>query len=79
MEAPVVVAKGAGFVAERIREIAKEHGVMVVENKLVARSLFKLVDIGKQIPADLYRAVAEILALVYRAKGRGIQGRGGRA
>lgn len=69
MAAPFVVAKGAGFVAERIRELARHHGVAVVENKFVARTLYKLVDIGKAIPADLYRAVAEILAFVYRAKG----------
>jgi flagellar biosynthetic protein FlhB len=69
MAAPFVVAKGAGVVAERIRELARHHGVPVVEHKFVARTLFKLVDIGKEIPADLYRAVAEILALVYRARG----------
>lgn len=69
MAAPFVVAKGAGFVAERIRELARHHGVAVVENKFVARTLYKLVDIGKEIPANLYRAVAEILAFVYRAKG----------
>ncbi len=70
MAAPVVVAKGAGFVAERIREIARRNGVMIVENKLVARTLFKLVEVGKAVPADLYRAVAEILAFVYRARGK---------
>ncbi|MDH5667234.1 MAG: flagellar biosynthesis protein FlhB [Nitrospira sp.] len=69
MAAPFVVAKGAGVVAENIRELARHHGVPVVENKFVARTLFKLVDIGKEIPADLYRAVAEILAFVYRARG----------
>lgn len=69
MSAPVVVAKGAGLIAERIRELARHHGVSVVENKFVARTIFKLVDIGKEIPNDLYRAVAEILAFVYRARG----------
>ncbi len=69
MSAPVVVAKGAGLIAERIRELARHHGVAVVENKFVARTIFKLVDIGKEIPNDLYRAVAEILAFVYRARG----------
>jgi len=69
MTAPIVVAKGAGLIAERIREIARHHGVPVVEQKFVARTLFKLVEIGKEIPADLYRAVAEILAYVYRARG----------
>jgi len=69
MTAPVVVAKGAGVIAERIRELARHHNVPVVENKFVARTVFKLVDIGKEIPHDLYRAVAEILAFVYRARG----------
>ncbi len=69
MGAPVVVAKGAGLVAERIRELARHHGVPVVEHKFVARTLFKLVDLGKEIPNELYRAVAEILAFVYRARG----------
>jgi len=69
MTAPIVVAKGAGLIAERIREIARHHGVPVVEQKFVARTLFKLVEIGKEIPADLYRAVAEILAYVYRSRG----------
>ncbi len=69
MSAPVVVAKGSALIAERIRELARHHGVPVVENKFVARTIFKLVDIGKEIPADLYRAVAEILAFVYRARG----------
>ncbi|MEO5864891.1 MAG: EscU/YscU/HrcU family type III secretion system export apparatus switch protein [Nitrospiraceae bacterium] len=67
--APIVVAKGAGYLAERIRESARQHGVAVVENKFVARTLYQLVDIGKEIPADLYLAVAEILALVYRTRG----------
>jgi flagellar biosynthetic protein FlhB len=69
MSAPIVVAKGAGHLAERIRAVARQHGVVVVENKFVARTLYKLVDIGKEIPADLYRAVAEILAFVFRARG----------
>lgn len=69
MGAPVVVAKGAGLIAERIRELARHHGVPVVEHKFVARTLFRLVDIGKEIPNELYRAVAEILAFVYRARG----------
>jgi flagellar biosynthetic protein FlhB len=69
MSAPTVVAKGAGHLAERIRAVARQHGVAVVENKFVARTLYKLVDVGKEIPADLYRAVAEILAFVFRARG----------
>ena len=70
MGAPVVVAKGAGFVAEKIREIGRQHGVMIVENKLVARTLYKLVEVGREVPEDLYRAVAEILAFVYRVRGK---------
>ena len=70
MAAPIVVAKGAGFIAEQIKKVAAAHGVKVVENKFVARTLFKMVDIGGAVPSDLYRAVAEILALVYRARGK---------
>ncbi|HPV81815.1 MAG TPA: flagellar biosynthesis protein FlhB [Nitrospira sp.] len=70
MGAPIVVAKGAGFVAEKIREIGRQHGVMIVENKLVARTLYKLVEVGREVPEDLYRAVAEILAFVYRVRGK---------
>jgi flagellar biosynthetic protein FlhB len=69
MAAPIVVAKGAGHLAERIRAVARQHGVVVVENKFVARTLYKLVDVGREIPVDLYRAVAEILAFVFRARG----------
>ncbi len=70
MDAPIVVAKGAGYLAQRIKELAREHGVVVIENKFVARTLYKLVDIGREIPSDLYRAVAEILAYVYRLRGK---------
>jgi flagellar biosynthetic protein FlhB len=70
MAAPCVVAKGAGFVADRIRSLAKEHNVPIVENKPLARTLFQSVDIGGAIPAELYRAVAEVLAYVYRVRGR---------
>ena len=69
MAAPIVVAKGAGFLAQKIKEIARANGVVVIENKFVARTLYKLVDIGREIPSDLYRAVAEILAFVYRVRG----------
>ncbi len=74
MGAPRVVAKGAGFIAERIKAIAAEHKIPVIENKPVARSLFKNVDIGKEIPSDIYRAVAEILAYVYKLRGKGMNG-----
>lgn len=70
MEAPVVVAKGAGLIAERIKEIAKEHHVPVVENRPLAQLLYKKVDVGMEIPVSLYRAVAELLAYVYNLKRR---------
>lgn len=66
--APIVVAKGAGHIAEKIREIARKHGVPVLENKPLARTLHKTVKVGMEIPADLYKAVAEVLAYVYRLK-----------
>lgn len=65
--APVVVAKGAGVVAERIREEARRHRVPVVSNPPLARSLFRAVPLGRMIPPALYHAVAEILAVLYRA------------
>ena len=69
MSAPTVVAKGAGFVAQKIKALAAENDVPLVENKPLARAMFKLTEVGDFIPADLYRAVAEILAYVYRLKG----------
>ncbi len=68
--APVVVAKGAGFIAEKIKELARENRVPVMENKPLARAIFKMVNIGKEIPSDLYQAVAEILAYVYKLKNK---------
>ncbi len=68
MAAPVVVAKGANLIAERIKEIAKENGVAVVENKPLAQVLYRMVDIAEAIPDNLYQAVAEVLAYVYRLK-----------
>ena len=72
MPAPKVLAKGAGYVAERIRAVAQEHAIPLVENKAVAQSLFKTVEIGGAIPEALYKAVAEILAYVYRLKPRAV-------
>lgn len=63
--APVVVAKGAALVARRIRETAEKHGVPLVENRAVARLLYDKVEVGQEIPVELYQAVAEILAIVY--------------
>ncbi|QDV86352.1 EscU/YscU/HrcU family type III secretion system export apparatus switch protein [Planctomycetes bacterium TBK1r] len=68
MEAPIVIAKGADFVAKKIIAIAKENGVPVVERKPVARFLFKNVEIGNAIPFELYQAVAEILNFVNRMR-----------
>jgi flagellar biosynthetic protein FlhB len=69
MPAPKVVAKGAGHIAEKIKALAKENDVPIIEEKPLARALFKNVDIDQYIPADLYHAVAEMLAYVYRLKG----------
>lgn len=66
--APRVVAKGEGFVAQKIKEIANEHGVPIVENKPLAQALYKGVEVGEEIPAEFYRAVAEILAMVYKTR-----------
>lgn len=66
--APYVVAKGADQVALRIREQAKEYGIVILENKPLARALYAQVEIGQGVPADLYKAVAEVLAFVYRLK-----------
>jgi flagellar biosynthetic protein FlhB len=63
---PVVVAKGKNYLALRIREIAREHGVPLVENPLLAQALYKSVDVGREIPPHLYRAVAEVLAYIYK-------------
>jgi flagellar biosynthetic protein FlhB len=70
MDAPVVVAKGKRLIAEKIKQIAEEHDVPVVENKPLAQSLYKMVEVGGEIPAKLYRAVAEVLSYVYKLKGR---------
>jgi flagellar biosynthesis protein FlhB len=69
MPAPRVLAKGAGEIAERIKTLAEQHGIPIIEQKPLARALFKNVEIDEYIPADLYHAVAEILAYVYRLKG----------
>lgn len=68
MSAPIVVAKGADLLAMRIREIAKEHRVPIIEDKPLARTLYKLVEVGDAIPQQMFKAVAEILATIYRMK-----------
>lgn len=68
MSAPKVIAKGRGYVATRIREQAVENGVPIVENKPLAQILYKTVEVGREIPDNLYQAVAEVLAYVYRLR-----------
>lgn len=68
MKAPKVVAKGSGAFARRIAEIARQHGVPVLERKPLTRALYALADVGKEIPLEYFRAVAEILAHVYKLK-----------
>lgn len=68
--APIVVAKGEDFLAKRIKEIAKESKVEIVENKPLARMLYHNVELGEEIPPELYQAVAEVLAFVYGLKNR---------
>ena len=68
--APVLVAKGADLIAQRIKEIARENHVEIVENKPLARMIYTNVEIGNEIPPELYQAVAEILAAVYRTQNR---------
>ncbi|WCK52882.1 flagellar biosynthesis protein FlhB [Aneurinibacillus sp. Ricciae_BoGa-3] len=69
-QAPVVIAKGQDFVALKIKDAAKQHGVITMENKPLARTLYANVEINQEIPEDLFQAVAEILAYVYRLKGK---------
>lgn len=66
--APIVLAKGEDFLAQKIKEAAREHHVEIVENKPLARMLYANVDIGQEIPPELYQAVAEVLAMVYNMK-----------
>ena len=66
MEAPVVLAKGEGYIAEKIKEKARDLEIEIVENKPLARSLNEMTEIGDEIPVDLYQAVAEILAFVFK-------------
>ena len=65
-DAPVVVAKGQDYVAQKIKEIARDNNIRIVENKPLARMLFHNVDLGAEIPPELYRSVAEILAMIYK-------------
>lgn len=66
--APVVLAKGEEYVAQKIKEVARENNIEIVENKPLARMLYHNVDIGTEIPPELYQAVAEVLAAIYKAR-----------
>ncbi len=68
--APVVTAMGADELAMRIRVIARQHGVPILERKPLARALWRQADVGREVPPALWKAVAEVLAFVYRLKGR---------
>ncbi|MFD0616729.1 flagellar biosynthesis protein FlhB [Paenibacillus sp. GCM10027629] len=70
MQAPQIIAKGQDYVALKIKELAKEHNIVTMENKPLARALYARTEIGDSIPADLFQAVAEVLAYVYKLKGR---------
>ena len=68
MTAPIVVAKGQDLVAQKIKEVAREAGVTIVENRPLARALYASAEIGDIVPQTLYKSVAEVLAYVYRLK-----------
>ncbi|MFW7381831.1 MAG: EscU/YscU/HrcU family type III secretion system export apparatus switch protein [Oligoflexus sp.] len=70
MQAPIVLAKGTDFLAQRMKEVAKEKDVPIVENKPLARTLYKMVKEGQQIPESLYRAVSEVIRYVFLLKGK---------
>ena len=69
-EAPRVIAKGEDYLAQRIKEIARENDIEIVENKPLARMLYATVEVGEFVPPELYKAVAEVLAFVYHLKGK---------
>ncbi len=73
MAAPRVVAKGAGFLAARIRQIAIQNGVPIMERKPLAQALYKTVEVGQEVPPEFYQAIAEILAYVYELSGKGMR------
>ncbi|MEN8076946.1 flagellar biosynthesis protein FlhB [Clostridioides difficile] len=68
--APIVIAKGADVLAMKIREIAKEKDIPIIENKPLARMIYKEVDVEQEVPAEMYQAVAEVLVAVYKIKNR---------
>ncbi len=70
MNAPTVIAKGQNLIAQKIKEIAYENQIPVIEDKALAQALYKMCEIGQMVPHNLYRAVAEVLAYVYRLRGK---------
>ena len=69
-QAPIVLAKGEDFLAAKIKEVARENKIEIVENKPLARMLYANVDVGQVVPPELYQAVAEVLAFVYHLQGK---------
>ena len=69
-DAPIVIAKGENYLAQKIKAVAKEHQIEIVENKPLARMLYANVEVGGMVPPELYHAVAEVLAFVYHLKGK---------
>ena len=74
MAAPIVLAKGAGVLAQRIRRLALESSIPIVERKELARALYANVEIGQPVPAEQYAAVAEVIRYVYQLKGKALPG-----
>jgi len=70
MPAPLVIAKGRNLIAQRIKALGREHDIPTVENVPLARALYRQVDVGQEIPMELYKAVAEVLAYVYKVRKR---------
>ncbi len=70
MDAPLLMAKGMNLIADRIKALGREHGIPILENRMLAQTLYRTVDVGGEIPPRLYRAVAEILTYVYKLKGK---------
>jgi len=73
MAAPMVVAKGRDLLAQEIKEVARWHSVPILENPPLAQALYRTVEVGREIPAALYAAVAEVLAFVFRAQAQARQ------
>jgi len=72
MPAPVVTAKGAGDLVQVMKRLARQNKIAVVENPPVARTLYKSVEVGQEIPLELYQAIAEVIAMVYKLKGKAV-------